>query len=303
MNHLIESIVNKDHTASKELFEQYMNQLMNEKLDEVKKMIAARIDEVTVHPDGMVHTSTGRHILPSVRRAELQLSEGRKRERAEIVQGDIKKTRENIKKAKARIAAKKNKIAPLMPAERKEELRQKTAQMAAKRAERLKNREKRKAAEERAKEAENIAKEAGMTIKQAVDIISRQPPKPTFDGSEIPLTKDNPFYKEMQKRAAADEKRYARNMKKNPPKGPVKKPGLLKRIFGLKEEALERAKAIVEAKHYSGTGSKVMIPKPGDHVVYSGYDPDKIIGIFNKRKEAENFANESGGHYPGPHKE
>ena len=45
MNHLIESIVNKDHTTSKELFEQYMNQLMNEKLNEVKKMIAARIDE------------------------------------------------------------------------------------------------------------------------------------------------------------------------------------------------------------------------------------------------------------------
>ena len=173
MNHLIESIVNKDHTTSKELFEQYMNQLMNEKLNEVKKMIAARIDEVTVHPDGKVHTAAGEEVLPSVYRARRQLAE----DKAKIKLKPGKTTQKDISKAKKRIEARKAKkeakFAPGMTPERKEELRQKTAQMAAKRAERLKNREKRKAAEERSKKAENIAKKAGMTIKQAVDVISR----------------------------------------------------------------------------------------------------------------------------------
>lgn len=78
MKQLIESITNKDHTASNELFEQHMNQLMNQKLDEVKKMIAARIDEqITVNKDGKVHTAAGEEILPSVYRARRQLAEGK----------------------------------------------------------------------------------------------------------------------------------------------------------------------------------------------------------------------------------
>ena len=45
MSQLVESIVNKNHTASNELFEQHMEELVQSKLNEVKKMIAARMNE------------------------------------------------------------------------------------------------------------------------------------------------------------------------------------------------------------------------------------------------------------------
>lgn len=287
MNHLIESIVNKDHTTSKELFEQYMNQLMNEKLDEVKKMIAARIDEVTVHPDGMVHTSTGRHILPSVRRAELQLSEGRRRERAEIVKYDTKKTRENIKKAKERIAAKKkkeeSKIAPLMSPERKEELRQRTARMAEKRAERLKNKEKREAAKREAAEKEAAYAKAR----------SENPPREVrrAEGSsnpEIPGTLSRPLPPFMSKT------KIPFSTKVSDSKQPVeKKPGLLKRIFGLKEEALARAKAIVEAKSKApsmGTGSTPIIGRRTSTIEIENPEGQKETIIAGSEKRSSGRA-------------
>lgn len=98
---------------------------------------------------------------------------------------------------------------------------------------------------------------------------------------------------------------YAENIKKNPPRRvgeKPKKPGIIGRIMkkiGLREQALARAKAILEAKTYSGTGSNVLKPKKGDHVVYDG---NRVLGIFNNQKAAEEFAAETDGHYPGVHK-
>ena len=45
MSQLVESIVNKNYNVSKELFEQHMEELVQSKLNEVKKMIAARMNE------------------------------------------------------------------------------------------------------------------------------------------------------------------------------------------------------------------------------------------------------------------
>ena len=45
MSQLVESIVNKNHNVSKKLFEQHMEELVQSKLNEVKKMIAARMNE------------------------------------------------------------------------------------------------------------------------------------------------------------------------------------------------------------------------------------------------------------------
>ena len=242
MKQLIESIAHKDHTASNELFEQHMNQLMNEKLDEVKKMIAARIDEqITVNKDGKVHTAAGEEVLPSVYRARRQLAE----DKAKIKLKPGKTTQKDISKAKKRIEARKAKkeakFAPGMTPERKEELRKKSEEVAAKREKRKANaveNAKRKAEEakmsEMKRKAEEIAKAAGVSVNQAAKVIK---------GEKVSTTKPT---------MTNDD--YAENIRKNLPRGigekdkPAKKRGLLKRIFGIKEEALARAKAIHASK-------------------------------------------------------
>ena len=173
MKQLIESIANKDHTASNELFEQHMNQLMNEKLDEVKKMIAARIDEqITVNKDGKVHTAAGEEVLPSVYRARRQLAEGKWSKK---VQPGDKPSVVKVKKEKAN--------PPLPPGkqaakEKAETLRLKRAESAQRTAERKKAAEEedeRKAKEakmvEMKRKAEEIAKAAGVSVKQAAQVL------------------------------------------------------------------------------------------------------------------------------------
>ena len=237
MKQLIESITNKDHTASNELFEQHMNQLMNQKLDEVKKMIAARIDEqITVNKDGKVHTAAGEEILPSVYRARRQLAEGKWSKKV-----DTKKDspREVVRK---KISAKRAaRPAPEMPDERYTELVKKGEERITKRDLRKKNTEERKkAAAEEAKmaemkrKAEEMSRKSGLSARQAVEVIR---------GGKISTTKPT-----------MTDDDYAKNIKENPPRGigekdkPAKKRGLLKRIFGIKEEALARAKAIHASK-------------------------------------------------------
>ena len=237
MKQLIESITNKDHTASNELFEQHMNQLMNQKLDEVKKMIAARIDEqITVNKDGKVHTAAGEEILPSVYRARRQLAEGKWSKKV-----DTKKDSPRKVARKKKLAKRAARPAPEMPDERYTELVKKGEERITKRDLRKKNTEERKkAAAEEAKmaemkrKAEEMSRKSGLSARQAVEVIR---------GGKISTTKPT-----------MTDDDYAKNIKENPPRGigekdkPAKKRGLLKRIFGIKEEALARAKAIHASK-------------------------------------------------------
>ena len=57
MSQLVESIVSKNHNVSKELFEQHMEELVQSKLNEVKKMIAARMDEESLRTPSVVHAA------------------------------------------------------------------------------------------------------------------------------------------------------------------------------------------------------------------------------------------------------
>jgi hypothetical protein len=78
MKELVEHIVNKDHVKANELLEQHLSDIVESKMNEVKKMIAARMDEqVSVQNDGMVHTAAGEELLPSVYRQRRQLAEGK----------------------------------------------------------------------------------------------------------------------------------------------------------------------------------------------------------------------------------
>jgi len=78
MKQIVEHIVNKEHTKANELIEQHIGNIIESKLNEVKKMIAARIDEqIIVQSDGMAHTASGEEILPSVLRQRRQLAEGK----------------------------------------------------------------------------------------------------------------------------------------------------------------------------------------------------------------------------------
>ena len=78
MRDLLEHIVEKEHTKANELFEQHMSDILDSKLHEVKKIIAARIDEqITVQNNGMHLTATGEEVLPSVIRQRRQLAEGK----------------------------------------------------------------------------------------------------------------------------------------------------------------------------------------------------------------------------------
>jgi hypothetical protein len=322
MKQLIESIANKDHTESNELFEQHMNQLMNEKLDEVKKMIAARIDEqITVNKDGEVHTATGEKVLPSVLRQRRGLSEAKK-----VVLKPGKTTQKDVDAAKIKAT---KKIAPKMPEERKKELRAQSAAKAEARARSAEKKVKEKESEERrtksaakflkrrellkakikglkyrseqrkeakkakraeiSKKAEELAKSVGLTVDQVASRIKAVPTtKPT-------MTDDD----------------YAENIKKNPPIGvgekdkttkPTGMIGNLMRKIGLREQALARAKTIVEARYHSGTGSAALEPQKGEHVVFANEDKTRVLGKFNRAKDAKEFAEKVRGHYPGPHK-
>ena len=245
MKQLIESIANKDHTASNELFEQHMNQLMNEKLDEVKKMIAARIDEqITVNKDGKVHTAAGEEVLPSVYRARRQLAEGKWSKKVVLKPGET--TQKDISKAKKRIEARKakkeDKFAPGMTPERKEELRKKSEEVAAKREKRKANaveNAKRKAEEakmaEMKRKAEEIAKAAGLSVKQASQVIKGKGEK--IDKPVEKTTGSQPRPKPVGYNNWSTLKKLAFNAREK-----------IESKLGLKEEALARAKAIHASK-------------------------------------------------------
>lgn len=241
MKQLIESIAHKDHTASNELFEQHMNQLMNEKLDEVKKMIAARIDEqITVNKDGKVHTAAGEEVLPSVYRARRQLAE----DKAKIKLKPGKTTQKDISKAKKRIEARKAKkeakFAPGMTPERKEELRKKSEEVAAKREKRKANaveNAKRKAEEakmaEMKRKAEEIAKAAGLSVNQATQVLKGE----KIDKPVEKTTGSQPRPKPVGYNNWSTLKKLAFNAREK-----------IESKLGLKEEALARAKAIHASK-------------------------------------------------------
>jgi hypothetical protein len=244
MKQIVEHIVNKEHTKANELIEQHIGNILESKLNEVKKMIAARIDEqIIVQSDGMAHTASGEEILPSVYRARRQLAEGKWSKKV-----DTKKDspREVVRK---KISAKRAaRPAPEMPDERYTELVKKGEERITKRKLRIKNTEERKkAAEEDAKRkakeakmaeinraAEEILRRSGLSARQAVEIIK---------GGKVSTTKPT-----------MTDYDYAENIRKNPARGigekdkPAKKRGLLKRILGIKEEALARAKSILETK-------------------------------------------------------
>jgi hypothetical protein len=242
MSQLVESIVNKNHNVSKELFEQHMEELVQSKLNEVKKMIAARMDEqVTVGHTGKVHTASGEELLPSVYRARRQLAEGKWKWSKKV---NLKKDPPRVVTRKKILARRAARPAPEMPDERYTELVKKGEERITKRKLRIKNTEERKkAAEEDAKRkaeeakmaeikraAEEMSRRSGLSARQAVEVIK---------GGKVSTTKPTD---------------YAKNIRENPPRGigekdkPDKKPGLLKRIFGIKEEALARAKAIHASK-------------------------------------------------------
>lgn len=75
MTDLIESIINKNFTEANSQLNERLEQIAERKITEVKKMVAAKLEEqTTVQDDGNVHTASGRKVLPSVRKAELGLT-------------------------------------------------------------------------------------------------------------------------------------------------------------------------------------------------------------------------------------
>lgn len=79
MTDLIESIINKNFTEANSQLNERLEQIAERKITEVKKMVAAKLEEqTTVQDDGNVHTASGRKVLPSVRKAELGLTEAKK---------------------------------------------------------------------------------------------------------------------------------------------------------------------------------------------------------------------------------
>lgn len=68
MSKLIENISSKKYTEAQRDLTEKLEKIAEHKINEVRKMVAARLDEVTVHADGLVHTSTNERIFPSVAR-------------------------------------------------------------------------------------------------------------------------------------------------------------------------------------------------------------------------------------------
>ena len=226
MKDLLEQIIEKQHTKANEIFESHMSDIVESKLNEVKKMIAARMDEqVTVGHTGKVHTASGEELLPSVYRARRQLAEGKWSKK--VQPGDEPK----VVKAKKEMAN-----PPLPPG--KQAAKERGVELRMRRMEKTKAREERKAAKaEQAKKdkieraARMIASGAGMSVKQAAEVIKGEMKKP----SKPAMTDDD----------------YAENIKKNPPRRIGEKPkktGIIKKVLsklGLKEEALNKAKSVL----------------------------------------------------------
>jgi hypothetical protein len=78
MKNLIENITSKNYTEANSNVTERLGQIVEQKINEVRKMVAAKLNEVTVHLDGLVHTSTGERILPSVSRQRRSLNEVKK---------------------------------------------------------------------------------------------------------------------------------------------------------------------------------------------------------------------------------
>lgn len=169
MKDLLEQIIEKQHTKANEIFESHMSDIVESKLNEVKKMLAARMDEqITVQDNGMHLTATGEEILPSVYRARRQLAEakkGSKWEKTKVQPGD----------SPAEVKRKRERAHPPLPIG-KQRAKERAEELRMRRMEKAKAREERKAAEAKkekiAKKAEQIASSAGMSVKRASEVIS-----------------------------------------------------------------------------------------------------------------------------------
>lgn len=77
MEELVNSILNKDYETAKTKLNEELSSIVERKLAEAKKKIAADLsmNEATVEKDGLVHLSTGEKVLPSVYKQRRWLAE------------------------------------------------------------------------------------------------------------------------------------------------------------------------------------------------------------------------------------
>ena len=78
MNELIESIVNKQYTKADQLFHEAMNSIVSRKLNEAKKMCAAKmsVEQLNVDSQGNFHEAGGRNVILSHENQKRGLAEG-----------------------------------------------------------------------------------------------------------------------------------------------------------------------------------------------------------------------------------
>jgi len=208
MKDLLEQIIEKKHTKANEIFESHMSDIVESKLNEVKKMIAARMDEqVTAGHTGKVHTASGEELLPSVYRARRQLAEGKWS--TKVQPGDPLK----VVKAKKEMAN-----PPLPPG--KQAAKERDERRRIRRTERTEAREKRRAARMIASGASEVIGKASKTTKMPEKETGKSPrPKPVGYN-------DWPLIKKVRFKA---------------------KEAILRKL-GLDEDIRAKAKAILEAR-------------------------------------------------------
>lgn len=93
MNRLIQNILDKNYEAANASLNEELSGIVERKLHEKKKIIAAKIDEQIVHRDGKVHLATGEKVLPSVYRQRRGLAEENLEKDNEKVEAALAKAR------------------------------------------------------------------------------------------------------------------------------------------------------------------------------------------------------------------
>jgi hypothetical protein len=78
MNQLVESIIIKEYTKADQMFHEEMNDIVSRKLNEAKKMYAAKMfsEQLNVDAKGKFKETTGNNKLASIEKAERGLAEG-----------------------------------------------------------------------------------------------------------------------------------------------------------------------------------------------------------------------------------
>lgn len=78
MNQLVESIIIKEYTKADQIFHEEMNDIVSRKLNEAKKMYAAKMfsEQLNVDAKGKFKETTGNKKLASIEKAERGLAEG-----------------------------------------------------------------------------------------------------------------------------------------------------------------------------------------------------------------------------------